>query len=1575
MAVNPDKNIVEQSLIARLIGKIKRIALDMGDSVTAETSRAQAAEGLKADKVHGATAGNFAALDASGNLTDSGSKVADFKTKQTPVSDPSASGAGLEFIDSISQNANGEITPHKKSVQDGTTAQKGVVKLSNAIDSTSVTEAATPKAVKDAYDELNNKIVARAVFLSQEEWAVQSQLPGDPAKVYYVENGTGEDAYTVYVWKESTSTYEEVDESSIDLDGYWHDSPTTTGNGNVVTNITLGNDGVPQVEKGMSAEPAFSVLPVNKGGTGANTIKGALSTLTSETQHYDTLPTDDTLIVHKFGTSTASNGALYTRKLSYLWTYIQNKISSVLGLTASSYGGNAATATSAGKLTASKTIAISGGATGTATAFDGSANITIPVTKLGFGTNNAVSAIPLGYNSLTGPRSGDDDSPYVRWNNIAGKAFTVGGATYYGYVLNSNSSATFTYGGNSVTINNTTSRNWVVLVIDDSTYIGSASLYGHDRCSFTLDGIPTYRRLIANNYAIGSAYAVAVNVGSDSFTNATTNAKLLAPCATNLNDYSGTNSVASGANSVASGNYSVASGTNSVASGNYSVASGASSVASGTPSVASGTNSVASGNNSVASGASSVAYGTPSVASGTNSIASGTNSIASGNNSVASGTNSVASGNFSVSQHTGSHVCAYKGISGNDYQHVVGKWNVMASNRAFVVGWGTAENARKNVMSVGTDGEIYFKESNTGLSTQLANKLGSTGDASNTTSTFTKASGDTSSMTSGSKLSVLFTAISSFFASLKALAFKDKVSDSDISGTISDSHISSASTWNGKQNVVSTDTDSSAFGDDTAIATGFSSDKLHLNVASRLWNYIRGKILGWYDWTRVDSGTGRYAKICSIADPASGTSYTVDVLVTHTTSYYAVTGLVRITVSHGSSSVQASILASDSLFYAVDSGNPPKVYTYVDGNGKRTFVFDTASAYQTAQGFVFMAVGGFSDKWSFFGDVGCSNDAADLGSIGTKQDALDVTFVFANYAKTAGHAATATSAGSATNATNADYAYRAGSAANYESGGGIADALAGKSNTSHVHDDRYVRFDTNSQGLNDTQKSNARTNIGAGTSSLTLGTTSNTAARGNHAHGLLDREGYLSDQNWAVSNLDCLVITKNNYNGKVGYLVPSDLFFDSDEKNKALTQSAEWKTFLPPNGDGSSVSVTPDGTSTGTDIGDSTTLKVWAQKFKNLVSGLGRAAYKNTPMNGWNASSSEVVMGNDTRLTDARTPTSHASTGTTYGAGTTANYGHVKLLNGDLNGISYANGVAAASAHTHSQYLTSHQDISGKVDYTLINDASVIGNNAPAADCKTYWSSSSMPDNRVKVLYNVPGNEATILFSKRSSYGSILKYGYADRYLYLLRNQSGTWKSTDWEKIYAGYADSAGNAESANYAVGASNYNTDGNIASRFNAIDSNIASLQTSTSGDSAVVKLTGSGWSIQGEVSVYNGSGRYSYTSRESANTLWLEVLNYKVRSILLVGDCTGNSTSKFVLSALGIGNTILVAVMNRSSSELTLSFRYNADGNTQFTLFIPSTGASTKTDYGISIPSKECKTFVLSRVEATYFMLKEL
>ena len=87
----------------------------------------------KADKVSGAVAGNFAGLDANGNLVDSGSKASDFqaagdyKTTQTAVSDPTADGNAAAFIDSISQNANGEISVTKKNVQAASASQAGLM--------------------------------------------------------------------------------------------------------------------------------------------------------------------------------------------------------------------------------------------------------------------------------------------------------------------------------------------------------------------------------------------------------------------------------------------------------------------------------------------------------------------------------------------------------------------------------------------------------------------------------------------------------------------------------------------------------------------------------------------------------------------------------------------------------------------------------------------------------------------------------------------------------------------------------------------------------------------------------------------------------------------------------------------------------------------------------------------------------------------------------------------------------------------------------------------------------------------------------------------------------------------------------------------------------------------------------------------------------------------------------------------------------------------------------------------------------------------------------------------------------
>lgn len=79
------------------------------------------------------------------------------KNTQTAVTDPTASGTGIDYIATITQNAQGVITATKSTVRSASTSQTGVVQLSSATDSTSETTAATPKAVKLAYDLANGK--------------------------------------------------------------------------------------------------------------------------------------------------------------------------------------------------------------------------------------------------------------------------------------------------------------------------------------------------------------------------------------------------------------------------------------------------------------------------------------------------------------------------------------------------------------------------------------------------------------------------------------------------------------------------------------------------------------------------------------------------------------------------------------------------------------------------------------------------------------------------------------------------------------------------------------------------------------------------------------------------------------------------------------------------------------------------------------------------------------------------------------------------------------------------------------------------------------------------------------------------------------------------------------------------------------------------------------------------------------------------------------------------------------------------------------------------------------------------
>ena len=76
-----------------------------------------------------------------------------FKPKQTAVPSPTASGSGIQFIDTISQDVNGVITVHKRVVTDASQSQKG---LMSAADKTKLDNIVGVGIVNCTYDSDNS---------------------------------------------------------------------------------------------------------------------------------------------------------------------------------------------------------------------------------------------------------------------------------------------------------------------------------------------------------------------------------------------------------------------------------------------------------------------------------------------------------------------------------------------------------------------------------------------------------------------------------------------------------------------------------------------------------------------------------------------------------------------------------------------------------------------------------------------------------------------------------------------------------------------------------------------------------------------------------------------------------------------------------------------------------------------------------------------------------------------------------------------------------------------------------------------------------------------------------------------------------------------------------------------------------------------------------------------------------------------------------------------------------------------------------------------------------------------------
>lgn len=109
---------------------------------------------------------------------------------------------------------------------------------------------------------------------------------------------------------------------------------------NLASTSTASFDGSANASPGVTG-----TLGVGNGGTGQTTAKNAANAFMNALDTGSSTPVDADYYISQYVGGGTTTTTYHRRPMSALWSYISGKISSVLGLTASAYGGTAATAT------------------------------------------------------------------------------------------------------------------------------------------------------------------------------------------------------------------------------------------------------------------------------------------------------------------------------------------------------------------------------------------------------------------------------------------------------------------------------------------------------------------------------------------------------------------------------------------------------------------------------------------------------------------------------------------------------------------------------------------------------------------------------------------------------------------------------------------------------------------------------------------------------------------------------------------------------------------------------------------------------------------------------------------------------------------------------------------------------------------------------------------------------------------------------------------------------------------------------------------------------------------------------
>ena len=202
---------------------------------------------------------------------------------------------------------------------------------------------------EDSASAMNTAIQANATAISDEakaraaaDTALQTAINGKAASSH-----THDDRY--YTETEiDTKLSGKADKSHTHTKSQITDFPTSLKNPNALTVNGKTYDGSSAVDAG--------VQTIANGGTGQTTQAGINKAIIAELPEGTSTVTDGTMFVSSCAsndgfTDTNETNVPYKRKFLLVWNYIKDKISSVLGLTATAYGGKASMAGTADKAT------------------------------------------------------------------------------------------------------------------------------------------------------------------------------------------------------------------------------------------------------------------------------------------------------------------------------------------------------------------------------------------------------------------------------------------------------------------------------------------------------------------------------------------------------------------------------------------------------------------------------------------------------------------------------------------------------------------------------------------------------------------------------------------------------------------------------------------------------------------------------------------------------------------------------------------------------------------------------------------------------------------------------------------------------------------------------------------------------------------------------------------------------------------------------------------------------------------------------------------------------------------------